>query len=165
MKHDEPRYPQPVLIAVGSNLGDRGYELRRSIHELRRILRVVRISPVMETDPVDAPSGSGKFLNMVVAGWTRTGPAELLEELHHIERERQRVRRVRNEPRRIDLDLILYGARIIRSRDLQVPHLRFRERSFVMDPIRALNFPWVDPVTGSRLSSKSPPSVEPISEL
>ncbi|MBW3672219.1 MAG: 2-amino-4-hydroxy-6-hydroxymethyldihydropteridine diphosphokinase [Acidobacteria bacterium] len=165
MNRGEPRSPQPVLIAVGSNLGDRGYELRRSIHELRRVMRVVRISPVMETDPVDAPPGSGKFLNMVVAGWTRRRPAELLEELHQIERGRQRVRRVHNEPRRIDLDLILYGARIIRSRSLQVPHPRFRERSFVMDPIRMLNFPWVDPVTGSRLSSQSPPSLEPTSQL
>lgn len=143
--------PQPVVIALGSNLGDRGYELRRSIHELGRVVRIVRTSPVIETAPVGAPPGSGDFLNMVVAGWTRLEPQQLLEALHEIEQGRRRVRRVSNAPRRIDLDLILYGAHLIRSEELQVPHPRFREREFVMQPLRALDLPWIDPISGDAI--------------
>lgn len=143
--------PKPVVIALGSNLGDRHYELRRAIHELGSIVRIVRASPVIETAPVDAPSGSGDFLNMVLTGWTKLEPGPLLGALHEIEKGRRRARRVRNAPRRIDLDLILYGAHLIRTAQLQVPHPRFRERGFVMMPLRALNLPWVDPVSGRSL--------------
>lgn len=145
--------PKPVLIALGSNLGDRRYELRRSIHELRKVVRIVRVSPVMETAPVDAPRGSGDFLNMVVAGWTRLEPYPLLEALHEIEQGRWRARGIRNAPRRIDLDLILYGAHVVRTRALRIPHPRYRQREFVMAPLQALKLPWIDPVTGSRLSA------------
>src|SRR5687768_11070682 len=59
-----------VVIALGSNLGDRRYHLLRAVHELRFVVRVVRVSAIRETAPVDAPSGSPPFLNMVVAGYT-----------------------------------------------------------------------------------------------
>ena len=68
-----------VLIALGSNLGDRGWYLRRAIHELRDAVSVVRISRVIETEPVDAPRGSPRFLNMVVAGYTHLSPERLLD--------------------------------------------------------------------------------------
>ena len=145
--------PQAVVIALGSNLGDRGYELRRALHEMGRVVRIVRISPVIETAPVDAPRGSGDFLNMVVAGWTRLEPQPLLESLHEIEQGRRRSRRVRNAPRRIDLDIILYGGHLIRTSRLRVPHPRFREREFVMEPLRALDLPWIDPGSGRALGS------------
>ncbi len=78
-RHGMSVTPQPVVIALGSNMGNRCYELRRAIYELRRHVRIVRLSPVLETAPVDAPSGSGDFLNMVVAGLTSLSPENLLK--------------------------------------------------------------------------------------
>ncbi len=134
--------PESVLIALGSNLGDRLYNLRRAVFELQRVIGVVRLSRVRETKPVDAPRGSPDFLNMVVAGYTTLSPEELLAELMRIEQRLGRVRGVRNAPRTIDLDLILHSANVRQSRELTVPHPRYKQREFVMKPFRELNLGW-----------------------
>ena len=141
----------PVVIALGSNLGSREYHLRRALHALGEVVRIVRVSSVHDTTPVDAPAGSPRFLNMVVAGWTRLAPQELLRALLAIESRLGRVRRERNGPRTIDLDLILYSARRVRNVELTLPHPRYRERAFVMEPLSELRLPWRDPVTGVSL--------------
>jgi 2-amino-4-hydroxy-6-hydroxymethyldihydropteridine diphosphokinase len=141
--------PESVVIALGSNLGDRLYNLRRAIDELQRVISVVRLSSVSATAPVDAPPGSPDFLNMVVAGYTRLSPEALLLSLQNIEHRLGRVRGVRNAPRTIDLDLILHGANLRRSRALILPHPRYRERDFVMRPLRELGLGWCDPATGA----------------
>lgn len=141
----------PVLIALGSNLGDRRVSLRRAVELLKGSIRLARLSDVWETAPVDAPEGSCPFLNMVAAGVTRSGPEELLDELHQIERRMGRVRRQVNEPRRMDLDLILYGAVVQCSKNATVPHPRFRDRAFVLRPLEDLRLGWIDPATGRPL--------------
>ena len=109
------------------------------MHELRSVVRVVRVSSIRESAPVDAPPGSPPFLNMVIAGYTSLPPLELMRELLAIESRLGRRRRgVRNEPRVIDLDLILYGATRMRSRELTLPHPRYREREFVLVPMREI---------------------------
>jgi 2-amino-4-hydroxy-6-hydroxymethyldihydropteridine diphosphokinase len=140
-----------VLIALGSNLGDRLRNLRRAIGALQRVMSVVRISSVHQTDAVDSPIGSPRFLNMVVAGHTRLTPEELLAELLDIERRLGRVRGSRNAPRTIDLDLILHSANMRATRDLVLPHPRYLQRDFVMRPLRELRLGWQDPRTGRRL--------------
>lgn len=131
--------PATVIIALGSNLGDRRLHLSRAIDALGSFMRVVRVSSIRETAPVDAPSGSPPFLNMVIAGYTRLEPVDLLRHMLELETRLGRApRRVRNEPRVIDLDLILYGARRIRTRFLTLPHPRAHERAFVMEPMAEL---------------------------
>jgi 2-amino-4-hydroxy-6-hydroxymethyldihydropteridine diphosphokinase len=128
-----------VAIALGSNLGDRAYTLRRAIHELRTIVHIVRVSSFLETEPVDAPPGSPRFLNAVVIGHTASPPRELLEAMQAIETKLGRRRtRVRNAPRTIDLDLIFHSANRVRTRELTLPHPRYREREFVMKPLREI---------------------------
>ncbi|HET8775817.1 MAG TPA: 2-amino-4-hydroxy-6-hydroxymethyldihydropteridine diphosphokinase [Thermoanaerobaculia bacterium] len=128
-----------MIIALGSNLGDRGYNLRRAIAALP--IRVVRVSAFIETEPVDAPPPM--FLNAVVAGYTHLGPHVLLRELLALEQRLGRRRRgIRNEPRVIDLDLISYGAERIRTPELVLPHPRAHERDFVQQPLRALRLSW-----------------------
>jgi 2-amino-4-hydroxy-6-hydroxymethyldihydropteridine diphosphokinase len=125
-----------VVIALGSNLGDRRYNLLRAIHELRFFVRVVRVSSIHETAPVDAPEGSPPFLNAVLAGYTSLEPLELLGELLSLERRLGRVHRgIRNEPRVIDLDLILHGATRMRTPRLTLPHPRAHLREFVLEPM------------------------------
>ncbi|MGH9458997.1 MAG: 2-amino-4-hydroxy-6-hydroxymethyldihydropteridine diphosphokinase [Thermoanaerobaculia bacterium] len=151
----------PVVIALGSNLGDRVLHLRRAIDRIRERVDIVRISRVHETAPVDAPEGSGPFLNMVVAGATRLGPEELLAFLHEIEADLGRRRRQRNEPRIIDLDLIFYGAHLVRGGEIVVPHPRWRQRRFVLDPLAELRLPWVDPESGVPLWPRRPAASPP----
>jgi 2-amino-4-hydroxy-6-hydroxymethyldihydropteridine diphosphokinase len=143
--------PSSVLIALGSNLGDRALFLRRAISELRRVMHVVRVSSFIETDPVDAPPP--KYLNAVVAGYTDLSPRALLEALHAIETGLGRTSRNarRNAPRVIDLDLILHSANLVRTRSLTVPHPRYLGREFVRGPLRELRLGWRDPATGIAL--------------
>lgn len=141
-----------VLIALGSNLGNRARYLRAAVDAMRGVVHVVRASGVHETSPVDAPAGSPPFLNMVIAGWTTLSPKSLLEKLLAIERRFGRRRPApRNAPRAIDLDLILHSANVCRSQRLTLPHPRYLERDFVMTPLRELGLPWCDPRTGAEL--------------
>jgi 2-amino-4-hydroxy-6-hydroxymethyldihydropteridine diphosphokinase len=129
-----------VFIALGSNLGDREWNLRRAVHEISRFVRLVRISSIHETAPVDAPAGSRDFLNMMAVGRTTRTPFELMRALLDVESRLGRVRTgARNAPRVIDLDLIFFGARRIRTRELTVPHPRYGEREFVLAPLREIS--------------------------
>lgn len=110
------------------------------------MIHLVRLSSVYETEPVEAPPGSPRFLNMVVVGYTKLAPEQLLEQLQGIERKLGRVRTTRNAPRPIDLDIILYGATVMRTPRLTLPHPRYRDRAFVLQPLRELNLSWRDPV-------------------
>src|SRR5947207_7184841 len=118
-----------VVIALGSNLGDRRWYIRRAIEELRHVISIVRISSIIETDPVDAPPP--KYLNAVVVGYTRLSPEELLDELQRIENRLGRRRTTRNAPRTIDLDLILHSANLRQTPRLTLPHPRAHHRAFV----------------------------------
>ncbi|MCU1347265.1 MAG: folK [Acidobacteria bacterium] len=124
-----------VVIALGSNLGDRRLNLARAVDALRREIALVRISSIHETEPVDAPAGSPPFLNMVVVGHTPLPPLALLDVLQRIEARLGRRRGARNAPRTIDLDLILHGAHRMRTKRLTLPHPRYRQRAFVMEPL------------------------------
>lgn len=143
-----------VLIALGSNLGDRVLNLRRALSQMDHAVRIVRLSGVWETDPIDAPAGSGAFLNMIAAGWSEHSAPVLLEKLHAIEEAMGRRRRIRNQPRIIDLDLILHGVTIIRSRALSVPHPRYLTRGFVLAPFSELGLTWSDPASGRVLPAR-----------
>ena len=137
-----------VVIALGSNLGDRRYNLLRAVHALGKFVRIVRVSAIRETAPVDAPPRSPHFLNMVILGYTKLAPQALLEALLATESRLGRRRRgVRNEPRVIDLDLILHSAHRVRSAQLTLPHPRFRQRRFVMEPLAEVTaFPSPSPI-------------------
>lgn len=145
--------PYSVLIALGTNLGDRLLNLRHAIDALAPYVRVVRLSTVIETDPVDAPAGSPRFLNMVIAGYTSLSPAALLDRMLEIETSLGRRRTsVRNAPRIIDLDLILHSAHRVHTSKLTLPHPRFRGREFVMRPVRELGLGWAALGLGARIA-------------
>ena len=125
-----------VVIALGSNLGNREWYVHAAIEELRRVIHVVRVSSIRETEPLAAPPP--RYLNCVVAGYTSLTPEELLHELQAIETRHGRRRPFRNAPRTIDLDLILHSANRRRSPSLTLPHPRYRERDFVLAPMLEL---------------------------
>jgi 2-amino-4-hydroxy-6-hydroxymethyldihydropteridine diphosphokinase len=136
----------PVAIALGCNLGDREAALAAAVARLEQMLTSVRVSSWHDTAPLNAPPP--RFLNGAVTGQTALEPRALLEGLLEIEAAAGRTRPFPHAPRTLDLDLILYGDRIVDEPGLRVPHPRFRERRFVLEPLAELAADWVDPVTG-----------------
>lgn len=139
-----------TYIALGSNLGDRHRSLDDAVRRLRAEpgFRVVAVSSVYETTPVDCPPGSGDYLNAVVAVETDLSPEDLLQRLQEIERQFGRVRTGHNSPRTLDLDLLLYGNRVLNTPDLTVPHPRMHERPFVLVPFAEIAPAAVHPILG-----------------
>jgi 2-amino-4-hydroxy-6-hydroxymethyldihydropteridine diphosphokinase len=140
--------PTPVAIALGSNLGDRHAQLARAVARLRETLSDVRVSQWHDTDPVDVVGEQPRFLNGALVGGTTASPRDLLDSLLAIERDAGRSRPYPGAARTLDLDLLLYGDRILHVPGLSVPHPRFRERFFVLVPLAEIAAEWVDPVTG-----------------
>lgn len=137
-----------AVVALGSNLGDRQAHLDFAISRLRQLLEDIQISPVHETEPVGVPDDQPPFLNAAVIGRTTLGAAELLAALLAIERDAGRQRPFPGAARTLDLDLILFGERVIDQPDLHVPHPGFRERRFVLEPLVEIAPGLQDPVTG-----------------
>jgi 2-amino-4-hydroxy-6-hydroxymethyldihydropteridine diphosphokinase len=136
-----------VAIALGSNVGDRQGHLEYAIGCLRPLLADMTVSGFLDTEPVGV-GPQPRFLNGVVVGAARAAPRELLDALLAIERARGRERPCWGAPRTLDLDLILFGGSIIEEPGLTVPHPRFRERRFVLEPLASIAPEMVDPVTG-----------------
>ena len=127
-----------VYLGLGSNVGDREANLRAAIERLEAPdLRVLRVSPVYETEPVDYTEQRW-FLNLVVEAETSLFPMQLLARVARIERALGRLRTVPKGPRSIDIDILLYGKAVIRSEALEVPHPRMDERRFVLAPLADL---------------------------
>lgn len=129
-----------AYVALGSNLGDRAALLEAAVSALDSTagVRVLRRSRWLETAPVGGPPGQPRFLNGVVELDSELDPEALLAELLAIEHRHGRVRTVPNGPRTLDLDLLLFGARRVRSERLEVPHPRMEEREFVLAPLAEL---------------------------
>lgn len=136
-----------VAVALGSNLGDRRAHLEAASARLEPLLQDLHRSSFVETEPVGVGS-QPRYLNGAVAGFTRLGARDLLDALLAIEREGGRERPFAGAPRTIDLDLILYGSAVIDQPGLVVPHPRFRERRFVLEPLAEVAGDLMDPVTG-----------------
>lgn len=141
-----------AAIGLGSNLGDRASHLNYAISRLRSLLGNLRVSRFRDTVPVGAPGPQPLFLNAAAAGETAMPARELLETLLAIEDERGRERPYPNAPRSLDLDLLLYGDATIIEPGLIVPHPRFRERRFVLEPLAEIAPDMKDPVTGQTVS-------------
>ena len=140
-----------VAIALGGNLRDRETYLRAALDALRPHVQSLRSSSFHDTAPV----GVGEqpvFLNAAAVGETSLSARELLVLLLDIEKQFGRERPYPGAPRTLDLDLILYDDEIIDAPGLVVPHPRFRERRFVLEPLAEIAADWRDPLTGRTVS-------------
>jgi 2-amino-4-hydroxy-6-hydroxymethyldihydropteridine diphosphokinase len=127
------------FIGIGSNLGDRQYYIETAISRIRLLMdtRVTKISKIIETLP-EGGLPQGRYLNCVIEIQTALSPYELLGRLQKIESDLGRVRTIKNEPRNIDLDILLYGNARIKETSLCIPHPRMLKREFVMQPLREI---------------------------
>jgi len=145
-----------VVIALGSNQGDRWTRLREAVEALESsgLLSVMRVSGAYETPP-EKPGDGDAFLNAAVSGDSLATPRDLLQGLLAIEARLGRVREpgVQGGPRTIDLDLVLHGASVVDEPGLHVPHPRFASRAFVLVPLAEIEPDLIEPRSGSRIHS------------
>jgi 2-amino-4-hydroxy-6-hydroxymethyldihydropteridine diphosphokinase len=142
-----------AAIALGSNLGDREAHLHFAVERLSSLLTNLRQSRWYDTAPVGVPPGQPRYLNGAAVGETRLSARDLLRELLAIENAGGRTRPTPLAPRTLDLDLVLYGNQKIQEPGLVVPHPRFRERLFVLEPLADVAPDLVDPETGKTISA------------
>jgi 2-amino-4-hydroxy-6-hydroxymethyldihydropteridine diphosphokinase len=127
-----------IYLSLGSNIGDREGNLRKAGERLAaQEVRVLRTSRIYETEPVDYKDQAW-FLNQVVEAETALFPMQLLTRIGRVERELGRVRTVRKGPRTIDIDILFYGAAVVETARLEIPHPRIAERRFVLAPLAEL---------------------------
>lgn len=143
-----PTPSRPLVLALGSNLGDRLAHLRAGLGTLSAEgIQIDAVSRVYETPAIgflQQPS----FLNVVALARSHLSPSRLLSIFQSAEDEAGRQREFRNGPRTLDVDLILLGDLIVREEGLRVPHPRWRGRSFVVLPLAEIAPGLRDPETG-----------------
>jgi 2-amino-4-hydroxy-6-hydroxymethyldihydropteridine diphosphokinase len=135
-----------IYLSLGSNVGDRAANLREAIGRMAPAARVLRVSPVYETAPVDY-TDQDWFLNLVLEAETDLPAAGLLAHLARIESALGRVRTTPKGPRAIDIDILLYGDAVVETAELEIPHPRMAARRFVLAPLADLTPDLRHPVT------------------
>ena len=125
-----------VFIGLGSNRGERRENIEKAIQYLRQDwgMHIEKQSSIIETEPCGGPP-QDKYLNAVIKVTTCVVPKVLLVQLQAVEKKMGRVRTIKNGPRIIDLDILLYGQECIDEGELIIPHLRMLGRDFVMKPL------------------------------
>ena len=127
-----------TYLSLGSNIGDREGNLRRALDLLESSgVHVMRCSSIYETEPQELRSQPW-FLNIVAEAETALFPIQLLHAIQKIEQGMGRKRVVAKGPRIIDVDILLYGSFVVSTQALEIPHPRFPERRFVLEPLAEL---------------------------
>jgi 2-amino-4-hydroxy-6-hydroxymethyldihydropteridine diphosphokinase len=137
--------PVTAYIGIGSNVGDRELHCRKAIELLGEAEKLTAVSSLYCTEPVGYQEQED-FINAVAAVETDRSPEELLDLCRSIEDRLGRKREMRWGPRTADLDLLLYGDRVISLPGLVVPHPRLAERKFVLVPLAEIAPDAVHPV-------------------
>jgi 2-amino-4-hydroxy-6-hydroxymethyldihydropteridine diphosphokinase len=142
-----------AFIGVGSNLGNREEHCNNAVRFMENSgIAVLKRSTMIETEPwgvTEQPS----FMNMVIEIMTDLNPAELLALLKKTERASGRTGTIRWGPRIIDLDILFYDDRVIKTPDLEIPHPRISEREFVLRPLAEIAPDIIHPVLGKSIKT------------
>jgi 2-amino-4-hydroxy-6-hydroxymethyldihydropteridine diphosphokinase len=137
-----------VYLGLGSNLGNRQKNLDMALDLLSQRMQIKKVSSVYETDPV-GNTDQPRFLNLVCRVNTILAPQELLTLAKGIELKMGRApSKKANAPRIIDIDILLYGDKVMKSKKLTIPHPRLTERAFVLVPLDEIAPEAVHPVEG-----------------
>jgi len=139
--------PAIAYIGIGSNLGDKSFHCRYSIDQIDTLpgCHVIARSTLFKTEP-EGVTGQPWYVNGIAQIAAMKSPFELLQGLMNIESAMGRARRKRWEARIIDLDILLFGQKIITSHDLIIPHPLMHKRRFVLEPLAQLAPHLVHPV-------------------
>jgi len=148
---NQPIKDPVVYLALGSNLGNRAANLTTAIQRIRELGCVSAVSRIYESEPVGYRE-QGRFYNLVLRLETGYAPEELLVRVKRIETEMGRTSSFRNAPRTIDIDILAYDDVVLHTPELEIPHPRMSERSFVLLPLAEVAPDFVHPVTGKRMT-------------
>ena len=156
MSPDGHEGTEQVFLGLGSNVGDRLANLESALGKIAELpdCRLLRTSGLYETRPIGGPSGQVNYLNAVCQIRTRFSPPELLAATQRMERELGRRREEEPErwgPRRIDIDILLWGDSILDRPELVIQHPRLAERTFVLATLAELAPEAMHPPTGLRV--------------
>lgn len=132
-------HPHKVFLSLGSNLGDRVFQIEKAFQEIRSIPGVAGLlcSQLYETTPV-SPLPQPNFINAACSFFTSLSPLELLDHLQRIEINLGKLPKKKIEPRPIDIDILLFGELCINTPHLQIPHPAMLDRLFVLLPLSEL---------------------------
>lgn len=134
-------------LLLGSNMGDRISNIINTLNFLREIGDVLKISSIYETEPQRMPPGAEYFFNLVISLQTSLSPHDLLEEIKQCEKQMGRdIINSHNQPRPIDVDILLAGERVVNTENLVIPHKLMHKRSFVLVPLNEIAPHVVHPV-------------------
>lgn len=154
-----------AFVGLGANLGDADAALADALHRLAALphTRLVARSAVYRTAPID--SSGPDYRNAVAELETALAPVALLHALQAIEQAHGRERPYRNAPRTLDLDLLLYGDRVIDTPELTLPHPRLHERAFVLVPLLEIAPALAHPTLGPLAPYRARVADQPIERL
>ncbi len=144
-----------IFLSLGSNLGDRERNLKKACEMLTisEGFEWINASSIYVTQPVDMEPGSPTFLNMVIKGQFSFTPLELLQNIENIEKKLGREGKGDKKPRPIDIDILLFGDDVVKTKRLMIPHPRLTKRAFVLVPLLQIEPDLVHPVSGKKLES------------
>ena len=125
---------ETAYLSLGSNLGDRAANLRAAVAQLDAAGRLLAVSALYETQPLDVPDQPW-FLNCVAAIETDLTPRELLQLALRVEAMMGRLRLRDKSARNIDIDVLLFGDRVVDEPGLKIPHPAMQQRRFVLEPL------------------------------
>lgn len=140
--------PVTVYLGLGSNMGNRQWNMDKALELLSERLRIGKLSSIYETEPVDNIE-QPRFLNLVCQVSTVLTPEALLALAKGIELKLGRQPGKPNSPRPIDIDILFYGDQVIKTKELVIPHPRLTERAFVLIPLAEIAPKLVHPVNGN----------------
>ena len=137
-----------AYLSIGSNLGNRSENIKKCLSHISAISIIKATSSIIETEPFKVSIKQDNFLNLVVKIEFLRDHFELLNDINLIESKLGRIRSsVRNEPRIIDIDIIFFNDLIFSNDNLEIPHPRFKERLFVLQPLSEISPNFIDPIT------------------
>ncbi len=153
-KNEESKMKKvPVMLSLGSNLGEKTLNITRAIELLSKgkIIENIVISSYYESEPLGY-SNQPNFINAIVIGETTLSAENLLKECKKIEQNLGRQFRPRWHEREIDIDIILYSDKIIHTEELQIPHPELMKRKFVLIPANEIAGNWKVPPTSNTIA-------------
>ncbi len=127
-------YPISVIIALGSNIGNYKINFHNAIELISKFGQIKSIGNIYVSKPYGLKE-QNNFFNTAIEILTTCQPMELMLKLQNVEKKLIKNKKIPNGPRKIDLDIIFFGSKVVKNSQIQIPHLRAMDRDFVLKPI------------------------------